>query len=211
MPFAGHVAAMGPVAAELVRRGHEVVAYTGAKYQQRFSSIGATWLPWIKATDYDDADLEATFPGIGDGKGIRGGRANIELVLLGTARGQVTDILAGGPYDMVVADQIAFGSGVAAQAMHVPWATVAVTPLSLTSRDLPPTSMPWTPGTTSAGRARDSVLRALTGLVGRLAFDPQLNKLRAAFDVGPVRPGQLLDSTYSTDLVLAQAVPGLEY
>lgn len=211
MPFAGHVGPLGAVAAELVSRGHEVVAYTGAKYGSRFAGLGATWLPWSKATDYDDADLAATFPQVGDGKGIRGSRANAEYVVFGTAAGQVEDILAAAPFDLLVTDQVALGGAVAGQKLGIPWATIAVTPLSLGSKDLPPVGMPWTPATGPAGRLRDAVLRGVTGIVYRGMVDPKLNRLRATVGLGPVPPGRLFDGLYSPHLVLAQGVPGLEY
>jgi UDP:flavonoid glycosyltransferase YjiC (YdhE family) len=211
MPFAGHVGPMSAVAAELVRRGHEVVAYTGAKYRDRFVKAGATWLPWIKATDFDDADLAATFPEVGDGKGLRGTRANGEHVLFGTTAGQIADIMAGAPYDLLVTDQVAFGGAIAGQALGIPWATVTVTPLSLTSRHLPPLGVPWLPATNVLGRARDAAFRGLTGALYRRVSDPRLNEFRAGVGLGPVRPGQLFDGIYSTDLIIAQGVPGLEY
>jgi UDP:flavonoid glycosyltransferase YjiC (YdhE family) len=37
MPFAGHVAPMAAVAAELARRGSEVVPRTGTKFRPRFT------------------------------------------------------------------------------------------------------------------------------------------------------------------------------
>jgi UDP:flavonoid glycosyltransferase YjiC (YdhE family) len=211
LPFAGHVGALSAVAAELVRRGHEVVAYTGAKYRTRFTRAGASWLPFINATDFDDADLAATFPAIGDGKGMRGGQANAEHVIFGTAPGQIADIMAAAPYDLLVTDQVALGGAVAGQALGIPWATVAVTPLSLTSRHLPPPGMPWTPATGPIGRARDAALHGLMSAVLRRLLDPKINKLRAGAGLGPVSPGGLFDGLYSTDLVLAQGVPGLEY
>ncbi len=257
MPFAGHVGPTSAIAAELIRRGHEVTAYTGAKYHRRFTSLGATWLPWTRATDYDDADLAATFPPAVVARGLRGDQANVKYILFGTAPGQAADILAAaaapaapqsgieqggveqggveqggveqsgieqgggrpeqdgaaarGPFDLIVTDQLAFGGAVAAESLGIPWATVVVTPLELTSRHLPPPSMPWRPGTGPAGRARDAVLRGLTSLATRAGVDPQLNRLRAGVGLGPVRPGRLFDSVHSTDLVLAQGVPGLEY
>jgi UDP:flavonoid glycosyltransferase YjiC (YdhE family) len=45
LPFAGHVAPMTGVAAELARRGHQVVAYSGGKYRDRFVAAGAEWVP----------------------------------------------------------------------------------------------------------------------------------------------------------------------
>jgi UDP:flavonoid glycosyltransferase YjiC (YdhE family) len=77
MPFAGHVGPMSTLAAELIRRGHEVTASTGKKHRQRFTAIDTTWLPWARATDFDDADLAATFPKIGDSKAFRGDQATI--------------------------------------------------------------------------------------------------------------------------------------
>lgn len=53
MPFGGHQPPMRGIAAELVRRGHRVTYYTGAKYRDGAERDGATWLPWRQATDFD--------------------------------------------------------------------------------------------------------------------------------------------------------------
>ncbi|MFB9903196.1 glycosyltransferase [Allokutzneria oryzae] len=214
LPFAGHVGAMTAVAGELVRRGHEVVAHTGAKYAPRFTTAGAKWLAWSQATDFDDADLAATFPEVGDGKGVRGGKANTELVLFGTGAGQAEDILAEArrePFDLIVGDHLAFGAALAGEVLGMPWASVAVTPLSLTSRDLPPAGMPVLPATGPVGRARDAVLRGLAKAAYRRFADPMHNRMRSAMGLGPAPAGSGLDSLYSPHLVLAQGVPGLEY
>jgi UDP:flavonoid glycosyltransferase YjiC (YdhE family) len=76
--FAGHVGVLAALATELSGRGHDIVAYTGAKYRERFLAAGAAWLPFSRAADFDDADLGATFPRIGNGKGFRADRANLE-------------------------------------------------------------------------------------------------------------------------------------
>jgi UDP:flavonoid glycosyltransferase YjiC (YdhE family) len=55
------------------------------------------------------------------------------------------------------------------------------------------------------------VLRGITGVAYRRMTDPMLNELRAGAGLGPVRPGRLFDGIYSTDLVLAQGVQGLDY
>ncbi len=211
LPFAGHAGPMSAVAAELVRRGHEVVGYTGAKYGGRFTDAGATWLPWSRATDYDDADLAATFPQVGDGKGMRGAMANGRHVLFGTAPGQAADILAEPPYDLIVTDLLAFGGALAAQASGTPWATVTVTPLWLTSRDVPPVGVPAPPDAGLPRRARDAALRRVTRLGWRWFLDPMINDVRASVQLGPVEPGRMYDSFFSSHLVLAQGVPGLEY
>lgn len=207
LPFAGHVGPMAAVAAELVSREHDVVAYTGAKYHQRF--VGATWLPWTR--DFDDADLATTFPRVGHGKGLRRGAANVEDVLVGTGASQARDILAAGPFDLFVTDHLAFGAGLAGELLGVPWASVAVTPLAISSRDLPPPGMPLSPARTRVGRARDVVLRGLADVLYPLVADPMFNRMRVAAGLAPGARGIGLRGLYSPHLVLAQGVPGLEY
>ncbi len=213
MPFAGHVGPMTGLAAELARRGHRVVAYTGAKYGQRFVAAGTQWLPWTRAQDFDDARLAVTFPQVGDGKGIRAAKANGQHVLFGTGPAQAADILAEArrePFDLLVADQLAFGAALAGEVLGTPWVSVAVTPLGLSSRDLPPPGTRLLPATGRLGRVRDAALRRVAAVTYRRMVDPALNRMRTAAGLGPARVGGL-DSLYSPHLVLAQGVPGLEY
>lgn len=214
MPFAGHVGPMSAVAGELTRRGHQVVAYSGAKYRDRFAAVGAGWLPWTRARDFDDANLAATFPEVGDGKGLRGAKANGEQVLFGTAPDQAADIIDAArrePYDLIVADHLGFGAALAGEALGVRWASVAVTPLSVSSRHLPPPGTPLFPATGPVGRLRDAALRAVARVAYRRLVDPQINRVRATVGLGPGRAGAALDNFLSPYLVLAQGVPGLEF
>lgn len=218
MPFAGHVGPTAAVATELIARGHEVVAYTGAKYVPRFAALGAQVRPWVRARDYDDADLAATFPAVGNGKGLRSGRANVEQVLLGTAAGQAADIRAvveecraeGRPVELIVADQLALGSAFAAEALGLRWATVTVTALTLASRHLPPSGLRLAPATGPLGRARDAALRSLIAGVTRKMLTPMVNRARVEAGL-PQRPDGSLDDAYSPQLVLTQGVQGFDY
>jgi UDP:flavonoid glycosyltransferase YjiC (YdhE family) len=214
LPFAGHVGPLSAVAAELVRRGHQVVAYSGAKYRDRFVDAGTEWLPWNRAQDFDDADPAATFPQLGDGKGIRGTMANGEHILFGTSPGQAGDILAEArrePFDLIVTDQLAFGSALAGEALGTPWASVAVTPLTMASRHLPPPGTPFRPATGPLGRARDAVLRGVAQAAYKRLANPKLARIRAEVGLGPTTVGGINSLFYSPHLVLAQGVPGLEY
>ncbi|MDX8037181.1 glycosyltransferase [Lentzea sp. BCCO 10_0856] len=161
LPFAGHVGALAAVSNELVRRGHDVVVHTGAKYRHKFE--GAEWLPWTRAPDFDDAELARTFPSVGDGKGMRANFANVRDVLAGTGAAQARDVLEA-EFDLVVTDHLAFGAAMAAELRDVPWVTVAVTPL-VTSRQL----------------AR---------VVSRLIVDGMFNRMRAEAGLQP-KPGSL--------------------
>jgi hypothetical protein len=166
-----------------------------------------------RAQDFDDADLAATFPQVGDGKGLRGAMANGRYVLAGTAAGQAEDIVAEArrePFDLFVADQLAVGTALAGEVLGTPWVAVAVTPLSFMSRDLPPAGLRLLPATGRLGRVRDAVLRRIVGMAYQRLLTPMVNNVRAAIGLGPAADSGP-DTFYSPYLVLAQGVPGLEY
>jgi UDP:flavonoid glycosyltransferase YjiC (YdhE family) len=210
MPFAGHVQPMAAVAAELVRRGHDVVAYTGKKYGPRFADVGATWLPWERARDFEENDLAATFPEVTHGRGLKAVLANVEHVFLRTGGGQARDILAAGAFDLLVSDQLALGSALAAEVSGTPWASVALVPLGLPSRDLPPFGLALLPGRGPLGRLRDTGLRGVNRLLLGRRLDAVTAEVRGALGL-PTARVPAMEAFYSPQLVLAHGVPELEY
>ncbi|MFE7749784.1 hypothetical protein [Streptomyces sp. NPDC057428] len=62
-PFQGHVAPIEAIAADLTSRGHDVLVYTGARFEERMRRTGARFAPYAAEVDYDDRDLDASFPG----------------------------------------------------------------------------------------------------------------------------------------------------
>ncbi|GAA1844768.1 glycosyltransferase [Asanoa iriomotensis] len=61
-PFQGHVSPALTVAADLVRRGHEVVVYTGSRFAERATAIGARFHALPPDADLDDRQLDGLFP-----------------------------------------------------------------------------------------------------------------------------------------------------
>lgn len=209
MPFAGHATPMRSLARTLVARGHDVVAYTGERYGDGFVAAGAELVTWQHAPDFDDRDVRATFPQVTDGRGLRAVTTNLEHVFLRTGQGQARDIVAAGPFDVLVSDQLAIGSTLASEMTGTPVASVALVPLGLPSRDLPPQGMALLPMRGPAGRVRDAVLRRVTGAaLGRL--DRVLVEVRASLGLPPSGVGALA-AFYSSQLVVAHGVPDLEY
>ena len=209
MPFAGHATPMRSLARTLVARGHDVVAYTGQRYSGGFVAEGARSMTWKHAPDFDDRDIHATFPEVTDGRGVRAVTTNLEHVFLRTGVGQARDILDAGTFDVMVTDQLAIGSTLAAEMTGAPVASVALVPLSMPSRDLPPPGMALLPMAGRAGRVRDALLRRVTGAaLGRL--DRVLVEVRASLGLPPSSVGTLA-AFYSSQLVIAHGVPELEY
>ena len=208
MPFAGHAAPLTGVVAELLARGHTVTVYSGSRYRQRFETLGALFVPWQRAPDFDEHDLAATFPGVGR-PGPRGLLANLEHLFIRSAEGQAHDLLAelDQGYDLLAGDVMSLGSGIAAEVSGVRWATVSIVPLSLPSRDLPPMGLALHPGRGVLGRLRDAALRGVLGqFTGRL--DRALDEVRAAHGL---RGAELATAWYSPQLVLATGSPSIEY
>ncbi|MFC0505189.1 glycosyltransferase [Micromonospora costi] len=61
-PFQGHVNPVLTVAADLVDRGHEVVVYTGSRFEERALAIGARFQALPPEADLDDRKLDTRFP-----------------------------------------------------------------------------------------------------------------------------------------------------
>ncbi|MFJ3672932.1 glycosyltransferase [Streptomyces sp. NPDC090106] len=61
-PFHGHVQPVLTVAADLVRRGHEVVVLTGSRFAEDVRAAGAQHVSLPPAADFDDRQLDLYFP-----------------------------------------------------------------------------------------------------------------------------------------------------
>lgn len=212
MPFRGHVAPLAEVARAFTAAGHDVRAYTGSAHADAFEQAGAEVVPWRAAPDFDEQDLAATFPRLVGRKGPAQMLRNVEDLFVGTAHGQVEDLLAAHAdrqWDVIVADELSLGAALAAELTSTHWATVTITPLALQSRDLPPVGVGLRPGRGRLGRVRDAALR---GLVPRMS-----GALQRAYDeqrrrVG-LEPGvrAFAEAGFSTELVCATGVPELDW
>ncbi|MEP6479596.1 MAG: glycosyltransferase [Rhodoglobus sp.] len=211
MPFAGHAAPVSGVVAELVHRGHDVAVYTGARYLDRFEKLGARAIPWSAAPDFDEHNLPATFPQVGK-RGAVGLLANLEHIFIRTGSGQATDMVAAHavtPFDLIVGDVMSVGTGLAAELLELPWATLSIVPLSLPSVDMPPSGLALQPGFGAVGTVRDAVLRGVFR-VASAPLDRAYRQVRAELGL-PKTHARFADVLYSPWLVAATGTPSLEY
>lgn len=204
MPFAGHVAPMRAIASELVRRGHEVRAYTGSAYAEAFESVGARHVPWREAPDFDEHRLADVFPDLGTRHGIRQVITNMEQVFIGTAARQLADLEAewrSEPWDLMVSETTSVSAPLAAERFPAAWATVAIVPLMLPGGHRPPPGLGLVPAHGIGGRMRDRALWAAMGIaIGRL--ERAYARERALAGLGPAsRP--YAEASHSDTLTLA--------
>jgi UDP:flavonoid glycosyltransferase YjiC (YdhE family) len=112
VPVVGHINPGLPIARALIGRGHEVCWYTGRKYQTQVEATGARYEPMRAALDYDDQDLQATFPDLAGRRGLSALKLGIKALSIDSAPGQLEDLqrlLAGFPAEVLVADTAFFG------------------------------------------------------------------------------------------------------
>jgi UDP:flavonoid glycosyltransferase YjiC (YdhE family) len=64
-PLTGHVTPLLAIARGLVERGHDVTMLTGSKFRPQAASTGARVVDLSGMADFDDADMNAAFPGRG--------------------------------------------------------------------------------------------------------------------------------------------------
>lgn len=201
---------MTAVAAALLERGHHVTAYTGAHYADAFDALGCEVVQWRDAQDFDERDIARTFPKTSR-PGMHGTAAGLRDLIIGTAPGQLEDIVAAfelHPFDALVGDVMALGTGFAAEVLALPWATISLVPLTMPSRDLPPAGLALQPARGLAGHVRDRILHALMPAV-TASIERAYRAARAQSGLGPGRP--FAEALYSSDLVIATGSPLLEY
>ena len=213
MPFTGHVAPMLVVAGEAVARGHDVRFYTGAAFRGRVEGAGMRFVPWSAAPDFDENDLEPTFPRLKGRRGIRQLVVNIEDLFIRSAVGQASDLRdewAREPWDVLVAEESSVGPILVTESTGAPWGTIGILPLLLPSRHLPPGGLGFAPARGPLGRARDAALR---GLVRPLLIRPLQKAFVETREQAGLGPGGPVyeDASRSPMLIAASGCARLDF
>ncbi|MEV0383557.1 nucleotide disphospho-sugar-binding domain-containing protein [Nonomuraea sp. NPDC050643] len=212
-PLHGHVTPLLSVAADLVRRGHDVVVLTGSRFAERVRATGARHLALPPEADYDDRRMAAHFPEFAEvepGPGMDAVYAR--RVFADCLPGQwaaLAGLLETFPAGAVVADALFLGAfPLVLREQRGPRPTVVglgVVPVMAHSADAPPYGM----GLHPSGRERHLALNA----EARAAFAPVQEHCEKVFAAqGVTLPGFLYDATVTVpDHYLQLTVPEFEY
>jgi len=210
VPMAGHVGPMSGLVGELVSREHQVRVYTGARYRQRFTDLGATMVPWSAAQDFDEDDIGASFP-LARRPGLPTAVALVKDGFIGTAPGQVQDLnreLDREPADVLIADSMSFGGALTGELRALPWALLNVLPFNQSLESAAPPGFRVRPARGVLGRQRDRLLRLLYRTM-TFPFNRAYNRARVKIGLSRDRRpyGSMFDSAW---LVLATGCPSLD-
>lgn len=207
---AGHVHPAVPVAAALTARGHEVLWHTGAEFAATVERAGAHFvLPRHTPTL---AELPVT-PDPGT-SGAAAGASLLRRLLVERMAGQLADyeeILAAEDVDGVLVDLCCLGGLALHERRGTPWATLGISPLTITSPDTPPFGTGWKPPAGPLGRARNRIVHRL-GRIAMRSVTVAYADQRAALGLAPLARGvALFDHMFSPMLHLQAATPSIEY
>lgn len=175
-PDPGHVFPAVALCLRLRAAGDEPVLLTGTRWLQRAREEGleCAELPGLAAAPTDD-DTDA------------GARLHARAARMST---DLLPVLRELDPDLVVADVLTAGGGLAAERASLPWVEVSPHPLYLPSRGLPPIGSGLAPGRGPLGALRDGVLRRLAARSQKLGREhrrsARLSVGLPAHDPGPL-------------------------
>ncbi|MFJ9007934.1 nucleotide disphospho-sugar-binding domain-containing protein [Streptomyces canus] len=219
IPVYGHFKPLQAIAADLVRRGHQVTFLTGSCFRQAVETTGAAFAPLPGNADYDIAELTSTAERLA----LPAGPARLDWDLrhvffdplpaqhqgiqrlLAEANGEPVVVLHDSNF-LGMWPVLLGGPGLR------PTATVGigVTPLTLSSEDTAPFGLGLPPDSSEEGRARNRETNAAVREM--LLAGPGAYLTEVMSDLGAVAPDFMMDGMVTLpDRFLQLCVESLEY
>lgn len=215
IPAVGHVNPALPIACALVKRGHEVWWYTGEEFQSKVEATGARYVPIVNAFDPSDPKKmpESLLEKRKTLQGIAKVKFEFKHFIVDGVKGQVkdyTDILREFPADVLLSDFAFLGASWVHEKGGPPWATIGVSPLTISSRDTAPSGLGIQPDASALGRLRNGCLNWVFEKVLLRDFSVHINTVRASVGLPPVHKS-FFDAVVSPYLYLQGTVKAFEY
>jgi len=214
-PVHGHVTPLLAVARHLVAGGHRVRFLTGRRYRDAVEATGAEWLGLPDDADYDDTDMNASFPGRVGRKGPDGIRWDMREIFLKPAPAQLAAVdaaIAAEPVDAVIVETMFVGSllFLVREGPRPPLITLGIVPLGVRSRDTAPFGLGVLPMPGALGRLRNKVLGFVAG---NIIFGPvQKDAVAIAKQTtGADLTVPFLETSALADALVQFTVPTFEY
>ncbi|MHA7262086.1 glycosyltransferase [Arthrobacter sp. TMN-37] len=214
-PIYGHVVPQIEIGRYLLVQGHRVRLLTGARFGELAADAGLEFIALPAAADFDDRDLDASFPGRGAKKGLDRLRFDMTEVFISPLPHQyraLREELDRVPPDAVLAES-GFTGAVVPLLRTEPRPPIhfsGIIPLAFSSRDTAPFGLGLPPMPTKAGVLRNLVLRAvLQKVVFRSTHRAASRQMKAV--AGVPLPVHFLDAASLADRFLQFTCPGFEY
>jgi len=212
---AGHVAPGLGIARALVRRGHEVVWYTGRRYQASVEAAGARFVPMRAAREIDDGDLDGELPGRAAQKGgLAQLKFDMKHLFIEPISAQFEDlerILAEQDFDGFVSDVGFVALRLLCEREGLRHTTYGISALPFPSRDAAPFGLALPPSQSFVGRLRNAVLHFLFDRVIFRDVNRQYAAVRRQLGLCSERARSFFADGRGLDAYLQASVPSFEY
>ena len=215
-PIGGHVSPVRALGAALVAKGHRVRMLTGSRFRPLIERDGMAFVTWPAGADFDDLDLNGSFPrrvGLAGAKAVRFDLSHLFVKPMSAQFGAITAALEEEPVNGIVGELTVSGllplllSGAATgPPVHV----LGCTPLPVTSRDTFPYGLGLAPPASALAKVRARLMtqvakKAVLGSVQR-EFNTQLRILGL-----PASPVFFLEWFTLAERFWQLSVPDFEY
>ncbi len=214
VPLSGHVNPALPLAKMLISRGHEVVWYSGAHYQEAIEATGARFFPFVRAKDFHDSSIRTQFPDLPYKSLFRHATYYIKHLFYDNMPGQyldLTDILHDFPADLLLTDEWFTGAIPFAERKILPWICYCNSPLFYYTDEIPFPGAGIFPSSTLYGVNRN---RIVNWMVTKLIFaktHAYINSIRTQLDLPPMSHFFIINNIFLSDLFIKFNTPAFEF
>lgn len=200
------------VAAELVRRGHQVLVLADPTAEDVARTAGCDYTPWQTAPQIGSvAEQTAMISEFETGNPLRRLRRVRERVIVGPAGFFARDVLDAAhrhAADAVLVEGTVPGMVIGAEASRLPFAALMANIYARPTRGLPPFGTGWPLARSPVGRARNAMALAAIRKASA-GMTKQLNAVRAAYGLEPV--SELLGMLDHANAVLVLTSPSFDF
>ena len=187
VPADGHFNPLTGLAKHLQSLGYEVRWYTSTLYAPKLKKLAIPHYPFVKAKDITIENIDEMLPERAKIKNkIK--KLNYDFTNYFILRGpeyyeDIQAIYENYKFDLFVADVLFTGIPFVNDLMKIPVFSMGIVPLMQTSKDLPPSGLGLTPGTTWLSKVRDSILRFMAENVLFSKSDKLLKKIFEQYNI----------------------------
>lgn len=213
-PLAGHINPLTSLARALLAAGHEVLWYTGPSFEAKISALGATFLPYQQAVEFDVKDIQARFPEHAQYKGFKRLKFNLRKTFLDNLEGQAADLLAichTHRPDVFLFDFGFMGVAAVKYKLQLPVVACNISALPLSSPNTAPFGFGLPPSNSFVGQLRNRFLYWLLQRVVMADLQGEFNARVMAMGLPPLDCFLFDAAVHVPDLVLQLTTPLFEY
>ncbi|PSR53493.1 glycosyl transferase [Adhaeribacter arboris] len=215
MPADGHFNPLTSLAVHLKAAGHDVRWYTGSIFAKKLAALQIPYLPFKHAQEITVQNIDEVYPQRREIKS-QVKKLSFDICHYFILRGpefyaDIKEMEQAFPFDILIADSAFTGIPFVKEKLNKPVIAVGVTPLTETSKDLPPALLGLTPTKGIFGRGKQALQRFLAE---KILFREPNKVMRRVLGAHGIDTGRynIFDALIQKSTVFLQSgTPGFEY